>query len=187
MANSTDSELAARFAAGDNACIAEVIELHQPSVVRLAARMLGGDHQLAMDDLVQEVFLRAIEKRNQFQQTSTLKTWLTSITLNQCRAYLRKQRRRKLLLGWWQNQNPSQPTGPADTRATTSESAQQVRDAIARLPTVSREIVVLHYLEELTIDEAAQALGITAGAAATRLSRARAQLRERIDPTLFHD
>jgi DNA-directed RNA polymerase specialized sigma24 family protein len=47
--------------------------------------------------------------------------------------------------------------------------------------------VVLHYLEELTIDETAQALGITPGAASTRLSRARAQLRDRIDPTLFHD
>lgn len=187
MANPSECELATRFASGDLDCIPQVIQEHQAGIARLAARVLGIEHHAAIDDVVQEVFLRAIESRKQFQQNSTLRTWLTSIAINQCRAYLRKQRRRKMLLGWWRNQNHNEAAASADTRARSAESAQQVRDAIAMLPILSREIVVLYYLEELTIDEIAQALSITPGAVSTRLSRARTQLRARLDSTLFDD
>jgi RNA polymerase sigma-70 factor (ECF subfamily) len=55
-----------------------------------------------------------------------------------------------------------------------------VRRAVARLPATSREAIVLHYLEGLTIDETAAALGVRRGAAEVRLSRARERLRREL-------
>lgn len=171
-----EAELAARFAAGDPAALAEVVECYQHTLAHLASRLLGWPRDDRCADLVQEVFVRALVTRRNFAGRSSLKTWLTRITLNECRAYLRKQRRRQVLFRLWGTATPLGEGAPAIDHVESDERSQLVRQGVQSLPPASREVVVLHYLEQLALAEVAEVLGITPGAASTRLTRARQQL-----------
>jgi RNA polymerase sigma-70 factor (ECF subfamily) len=99
------------------------------------------------------------------------------IAINQCRSH---QRRRLLGLGilsrLWHGAKT--PLGPAaDVSAEQREQAAQIRRAVNRLRPRDREVVVLHYLEELPVADVAGLLGVTRGAVEVRLSRARKRLR----------
>ncbi|QDU54377.1 RNA polymerase sigma factor [Aeoliella mucimassa] len=177
--------LARQFAEGDMAAAQHTIDIHQSDITRLVVRMLGWQHPEAVDDLVQETFLRALESRQRFNGQSTLATWLTRIAVNQCRAYLRKHRRRHLLLSWWKGQQPNRTAPAADTHSQQDETNQHVQRAIAELSATHREVIVLHYLEHQSIDHIAETLGISPGATTTRLSRARDALRTLLDPALI--
>lgn len=185
MAYLDDRALAEQFAAGQSAAVEQLIDQHQADVSRLVARVLAWADHATVDDLVQDVFVRAIESRRQFKSNAALKTWLTRIAINTCRAHQRKQNRRGLLLRLWH-------AGRASTNQTTNahpteqaELADQVRAAVAQLPASYREVVVLFYLEELTLAEVGDVLGLKPAAVATRLSRAREKLRSLLDATLI--
>ena len=178
--------LASQFAEGDLQAAARMIDAHQPAITRVVVRLLGWQHAEVVDDLVQETFLRALESRHRFNGQAALGTWLTRIAVNQCRAYLRKLRRRQMLMAWWRGQQPTNHAPPADAKRQQDETTLQVRQAIAQLPTTSREVIVLHYLEHQSIEQTATTLGISTGAATTRLSRAREALRQLLDETELH-
>lgn len=171
-----EAGLAARFAAGDTAALAEVVDRYQQTLAHLASRLLGwpGDDRSA--DLVQEVFVRALMTRRRFKGKSSLKTWLTTITVNECRACLRKQRRRQALFRLWALGTPSIDVAKETNPVESDEQYRLVRQGVQSLPAASREVVVLHYLQQLPIAEVAEALGISPGAVSTRLTRARQQL-----------
>jgi RNA polymerase sigma-70 factor (ECF subfamily) len=169
-----ETALEARFARGDAAAIEEVIALYQSRVVRLAHRLLGWNGDV--DDLVQDVFLSAVSKASTFRGDASLWTWLTAITLNHCRSRLRREgviRRLKLaLLGL-----PKKPESAADQTPLAEEASQQVRKAVAALPSRDREVIVLFYLEQRKTGEIADMLRVSANAVDVRLHRARQKLK----------
>jgi RNA polymerase sigma-70 factor (ECF subfamily) len=172
--------IAAAFRAGDRAAAEVVATRLAPFVAQLVRRLTAwrGD----ADDLVQDVLVAALAARRTFRGAANLKTWITRIAINRVRAHGRKQwLRRRLFAAWAGRQQPSS-AAPADAAAIDSEQAQAVRDAVARLPTKSREAIVLCYLQNLTPAEAAEALGVSAGAMEVRLSRARKQLEKMLSP-----
>jgi RNA polymerase sigma-70 factor, ECF subfamily len=185
MTLTNDRELAARFVAGDIAAVEQVVDRHQMELTRLVERMLGWSNIAIAEDLVQEIFVKAIERRGRFNGHASLKTWLTRIAINECRAHLRKTHRRQKLLRWWHAVRPHDNAPSASHAPEQTETARQVRDAVRQLPANCREIVVLVYLEQMTIEQAAQTLGIQLGAAHTRLSRAREKLRGLLDESLL--
>jgi RNA polymerase sigma-70 factor (ECF subfamily) len=166
--------LAARLRRGESGALEELINLHQSAVVRLANRLLGwgGD----VEDVVQDVFLTALEKCSSFRGKSSLKTWLTIITLNRCRTHLR---RRKI----WQRviasvTRQARPDSAAsDAGAVSDEVGAEVRAAVAALAPRDREVVVLFYLEQKPVCEIASLLAVSSNAIEVRLHRARAKLR----------
>jgi len=168
--------LAAAFSEGDRAA-AEVVAVHlAPYVARLVRRLTAW--QADADDLVQDVLVAALVDRTKFRGAAKLETWITRIAINRVRAHGRKQwLRRRLFAGWAGRQQPT-AAPPADAAAQSNEQAQAVRDAVAQLPTKSREAIVLHYLQGLPTTETAAALGVSVGAVEVRLSRAREKLRE---------
>lgn len=187
MADTTDRELAAQFAAGDPVAVQTLVDRHQTELTRLVSRMLGWADNATADDLVQEVFIRAIESRRQFCGNASLKTWLTRIAINQCRAYVRKQRRRSILLRGWHTTGNGKHTHEPCRSAEQTETAKQVRDAVTGLSANYREVVVLRYLEQVPVEKVAEILDVTTGTVNTRLSRARNKLRELLDESLLID
>jgi RNA polymerase sigma-70 factor (ECF subfamily) len=169
-------ELMAAFRASD-AAAAEVLATQLlPLVTRLVRRLTAWSDDA--DDLVQETLVTALAKRSTFRGEARLETWITRIAINCCRSHVRKQwLRSKLLQAWVQRREPPVPVPGADSIFQCDERAAAVRAAVSRLPARSREAVVLCYLEGMTIDEAAAALGVRRGSVEVRLSRARAQLR----------
>jgi RNA polymerase sigma factor (sigma-70 family) len=168
-----DRELARRLARGAAGSFEELVELHADAVTRTARGLLGwqGD----VDDVIQDVFVVALEKSPRFRGQCSLRTWLTVITLNRCRTYHRRQKIWRRVLNVLGRQAPepaaADPPGPGD------ETARAVRTAVASLAPADREVVVLHYFEHKSPAQIGELLGASQNAVEVRLHRARAKLR----------
>jgi len=163
---------------GDAAALACLVAQHQEGVSRLVHRLLGwsGD----VEDVVQEVFLAAWQKRGQLRKAKSLAPWLSSIAVNCCRSYRRQRFLRVMLLGQRDEEACGAPNAGGMHRAIEDETAARVREAFRSLPGRYREIAVLRYLQEMPMDEICTALRIRPGAARVRLHRARQELRKRL-------
>lgn len=171
---------------GDRGSFARLIEEHSPQIYRLALRMLG-DPQEA-EDVLQETFLNAFRAIGTFENRSSLGTWLYRIAANQALMRLRRSAPLEVsvdesLAGEEGEEVPSQLYDWCclpEEEFMTSEAQAQLEAAIGQLPPSLRAVFVLRDLHGLSTQETAEALGITAGAVKTRLSRARLRLRNGI-------
>lgn len=168
------ADLADRLRCGAPGAFELLVSLYQRRVARLAYRLLGWNADV--DDVVQDVFLRALRNARRYRGDASLWTWLTRITINCCRAH---QSRRLILekLRRALSRRRAAASPPSDGQAICDERARQVRSAVAALPTRSREVVVLFYLEQRSIAEIAALLKTSTNAVEVRLHRARSKLR----------
>jgi RNA polymerase sigma-70 factor (ECF subfamily) len=154
----------------------ELVAGHQQRVTRLCYRLLGWREDV--EDVVQDVFLAALRGLPKFRGQSRVSTWLTTIAVNTCRSCMR----RRLLRFRWstpvQRERTDRPGPPAERQLMDRERFARVRHAVRRLPPKYREVVVLRYLEEMSIAEVAEVLSVAPNAAEVRLTRARKRLRE---------
>jgi len=165
-----DKLLHAAFVAGDESAFERIVVAHHERVARLAYRLLGWREDV--DDVVQDVFLAALKRLNRFRGEASLATWLTTITLNTCRAYRRKH---LLRLRWWMS---ATATAQQSVKAEfDDETGERVRQAVRALPANFREVIVLFYLEDWSGREIAKLLEISENAVDVRLHRARERLR----------
>jgi RNA polymerase sigma-70 factor, ECF subfamily len=148
------------------------------------ARWLARD-PVEAEDLVQECFTRALAAAQQFEAGSNLKAWLFRILRN---VFLDARRRSKTEAAELQAENADE-IGPMELESVDeSQSAQlravvadEVAQAVRALPEMWRTVVILE-LEGLSEGEMASVLGCAEGTVKSRLSRARAALRERLAP-----
>ncbi len=145
---------------------------HQQRVARLVYRLLGWRGEV--DDIVQDVFLMALRRFDQFRGESSEWTWLAAIAINRCRSH----RRRRLLEFRWLTRAKADGSAGLNLAMERDETVQKVRDAVAALPDRDREVVVLYYLEEWTVAEISRRTKTSAGAIDVRLHRAREKLRK---------
>ncbi len=169
--------LPAGLVRGDPVAFVALVAQHGPHVAGLARRLLGWPPEV--DDVVQDVFLSAWRGLPEFRGQCAVSTWLFRITVNACR----RQRRRRFLrlLPWHGRRNVAEP---AEAAAQQSETGARVRAAVRALPPRYREVVVLHYLENLSRAEIGEILGLKPNAVDVRLNRARRRLRERLSGLL---
>jgi RNA polymerase sigma-70 factor (ECF subfamily) len=169
-------EALARVAAGDADAFAPLVETHQERLLRLCERMLGDVEEAR--DAAQEVFLKAYRKAADFRPQGQVFTWLYRIATNHC---LNKLRRRRLVrFVQWEDpgERDAAPFDPPDSGAdpeavlASRRRWRHTRQAIARLPSSQRAVLVLARFEGLSYRQIAQVLGITEGAVESRLFRA---------------
>jgi RNA polymerase sigma-70 factor, ECF subfamily len=169
-AEAEDRELAARLARGEPAAFDEVVERYAARVVALAARLLNWSD--GADDVAQDVFLAVLRKGKQFRGQARLWTWLAAMTVNRCRSVRRRRWLTARALGAIRPAREEQ-SEPADRRSQRDERAAGIRAAVAKLPATYREVIVLRYFEELSLDEMAEILSLRRNTVEVRLSRAR--------------
>lgn len=170
-----------RFLGGDRSAFAELLAAHQQAVTRLAHRLLGwpGEGgQSEVEDVVQEVFVAAMRHLRGFRWESSLRTWLMTLTVNECRRVRRRRMLRWSLLRRWRESGGAKASAAADEGAMGSERSEQVRRAVRELPVRYREVVVLRYLEGMDAEGTARVLGLSRNAMEVRLHRAKRRLRE---------
>ncbi|WP_433745257.1 sigma-70 family RNA polymerase sigma factor [Falsibacillus pallidus] len=133
----------------------------------------------AAQDITQEVFIKVYEKLNSFQQRSSMKTWLFSITANQCKDYLRVQEsgKRKLTSFIQKVFTQQEERSPEDLIQEKQQNTSLAQDVLC-LPVKYREIIILYYYEELNTNEIAALLNQSPSSIRTKLDRARKQLKE---------
>lgn len=152
-----------------------VVEQHE-SISRLVFRLLawrdGGD------DVVQEVFLAAWSAWPQFRNKVNPALWLKRIAVNKCRSRLRREAVKAKWFRWLFASRADEPAEMLDDRVEAGERAARVRAAIQTLNPRHREVAVLHYLEQMSVDEIAGVTGARRNAVEVRLHRARQRMKE---------
>jgi RNA polymerase sigma-70 factor, ECF subfamily len=168
-AEGSDEDLAARAAAGDEPAFEALLCRYEARVYRLAFRLTGnqGDAQ----DILQEAFLAAYRGLSAFRRESRFSTWLYRIATNAALMHRRARMRRPFesLTAFLPrfDEDGVHAGAPADLRAA----------SLDRLPSPYRAAFVLRDLEEMTTEEVAELLGLTAAAVRQRVHRARLMLR----------
>ena len=177
LSSGDDKLLLTAFVQGDREAFEQVVALYSPRVTRLTWRLLGWSGEV--DDVVQDVFVTALEQCRNFRGDKDLWPWLTAITVNKCRT---RMRRHFLRLRWLYARSPEAPAAAgSDEPALRDETSAKVRTAIRALPPRDREVIVLYYLEDRSVSEICSMLGATENAIDVRLHRARKRLRELLE------
>lgn len=160
-----------------------IVHDHSPRVYRLALHLTGNPHDA--EDLTQDVFVRVFNSLSQYKP-GTFEGWLHRITTN---LFLDRVRRKKRIrFDWMGDTDASVATSDSFDRHERSgqpEDAYEmvnlgddIIEALASLQPEYRAAVVLSDIEGLSYEEIAATLGIKMGTVRSRLSRARAKLRE---------
>ena len=175
-------DLAARLRAGDPRAFEEFVIAFQHRVFGIAVRML--DSRAEAEDAAQEVFLRAHRGLVGFRGDAKLSTWLYAITSRVCLTRLgSSDRRARRETDEVLTRLPNGQADPA-ARAERHELEAMLHRAIGELGEDRRIVVVLRDLEGLSYEEIAEALGLELGTVRSRLHRARAELRDKLEKLL---
>ena len=176
--------LLARMKKGDEDAFTELYRRHRDAVYRLAMLYSGSTAHAA--DVTQETFVHFITQPHQYDpMRGTLAAWLCGIARNMARRAVsgREDATDPEVLA--DDTSPHESHIDRDTpleKILKGETAEQVRRAVAQLKPHYGDILILCELSELSYAEAAQVAGIDIGTVRSRLSRARAQLAQRLAP-----
>jgi RNA polymerase sigma-70 factor (ECF subfamily) len=187
--NRNEAQMIASILAGNTHEFHTLIQPYERSVYSMALSML--QNEADAEDAAQEAFLKAFRNLDKFRGEAKFSTWLISITLNEARSRLRQKKTAKTdSLDELTDGGHVSPALLRDWREIPSQALerQEVRlllqDAITDLPTIYREVFVLRDIEDLSVNQSAEALGISVAAAKVRLHRARLMLQKRLAPEL---
>lgn len=129
------------------------------------------------EDLTQEIFIKCYEKLGQFQHQSSIKTWLYRIASNHCKDYLRSWHYRKITLNEFVfDYIPAKSKQVEETIIERNEESS-LAVAVMSLPVKYREVVFLHYYEELSLSEISKVTQVNVNTLKTRLKRAKELLK----------
>ena len=168
--------LAKRLRHGDHQAAVELVDLYYDRLY-LFMRALGHGRDVS-EDLTQETFLRAWYHIDQLRNGRALNGWLFRIAGNVSNLHWRRRRGKEHVS--IDDMDPGVPGISQADEAGHREQVRRLRQAVARLPWKLRQAIVLHYMEHLTIAEAAEAANVRQGTFKSRLNRALTALREAI-------
>jgi len=185
-----EAQIISSILAGNTHEFHDLIRPHERSVYIMALSLLHNEADA--EDAAQETFLKAFRNLARFRGDAKFSTWLISIALNEARSRLRSKKNVKI------DSLDESPDGPGhvspaplrDWREIPSEALerQEVRlllqHAVTDLPSIYREVFMLRDVEELSVNESAEALGITVASVKVRLHRARLMLQKKLAPQL---
>lgn len=164
----SDGELVSRFQGGEEGAFVILMERHERRVYNLAYRMLGGPEDA--HDATQDAFLSCFRHLPSFRGDAAFSTWLHRIAVNACYDLVR---RRKPALSLEDDLVESPASGDHADQAVASADVQR---ALLQIPADFRVVLILHELQDLHLDEIAEALEIPVGTVKSRLHRGRVAL-----------
>ena len=188
LRSASDAELVSLAAAGDPLAFRTIMERNNTRLYRVARSVLRSDSEA--EDAVQEAYMRAFRALSTFRSEARLSTWLTRIVLNEAMGRVRRSRPTAELSAIDSEAGRSSaelimfPTrGEPDPERSTAhrEMARILERAIDRLPDIFRVVFVLRAVEEMSVEETAEHLGLPEATVKTRLHRARRLLRQEIE------
>ncbi len=167
----------------DPKAFASIVRRYQPPLGRYLRRLLGWNSE-QIEDVLQEVFLKAYVNLNDYDPARLFSPWIYRITHNEAISLLRKRRVESQLISGedgllllerlWDGTDAQRDLDAAHVE-------EKLRAAIAGLDRKYREVIVLRYLEEKTYDDIADILHLPMGTVATLVSRSKQRLRKALD------
>ena len=179
-----DRELVRRAQKEDKQAFESLVLRHQSRVFAVAGGILRNREDV--EDIAQQVFLKAYFSIKRFDQRAAFSTWLYKITVNECWDLLRKRKVRPLVveadLSEEQAQTYQASSEQSDGRPDTSEqlaTRQQVEELMSCLDERDRTMLVLKEVQGFSVEEIAEIMAINSNTVKVRLFRARQKITER--------
>ncbi|MGH6681199.1 MAG: RNA polymerase sigma factor [Bradyrhizobium sp.] len=183
----SDNELVRRARARDEAAIRAIMQANNRRLFRIARGILRNDSEA--EDVVQETYVRALTHLDSFRGDSGLSTWLCRIAMNEAMGRLRG---RRPSLAWSElpyDQSEAEiiqfPASSASNDPEKSMAQREIQHVVERaideLPEPFRLVFITRVIEEMTVEETAELLGIRPETVKTRLFRARSMLRANVE------
>ena len=171
----------ARAQADDREAFEELIRRHQQRVFAVAARILRKREDV--EDISQQVFVKAFFSLKRFDQRAAFSTWLYKITVNECWDLLRKKKVRPLVYDSDLSEDQSRQVSASDGSRSTEpdildriEARERVDRLLAGLDERDRLMLILKEVEGMSIEEIGEAMEINANTVKVRLFRARKRM-----------
>jgi RNA polymerase sigma-70 factor (ECF subfamily) len=185
-----EPQIIAAILAGDTRQYHDLIRPYERTVYMMALSFMKNEADA--EDVAQEAFLKAFRSLASFRAEAKFSTWLITITLNQARSRLRSRGTVRLesLDVPPDEDGAVSPALLRDWREVPSEALERkelrqiLQHAVAGLPDIYREVFLLRDVEELSINETADALSLSIPAVKVRTHRARMMLQKQLTPVL---
>ncbi|KIL53578.1 RNA polymerase sigma factor SigW [Jeotgalibacillus alimentarius] len=170
---------------GDQDAFGEIVELFKDRVYHVCFRMLGNRHEA--EDIAQEAFIRAYTNIHTFDIDRKFSTWLFRIATNLCIDRIRKKKPDYYLdaevsgtdgLTMYSQVETDEPLPEEEVES--MELQESIQKEISRLPDKYRSVIVLKYIEELSLKEISEILELPIGTVKTRIHRGREALRKQL-------
>ena len=164
----------------------DLVDLHKDRLFAFVLRIVRNHHDA--EEVCQEAFLRAFRSLDSFNSNYRFSTWLFTIGYRLC---LNLMRRKKDLSGEMDFAATAADAAPADAETAHSEEARRLKDlvwnAVGQLSEAQRATVVLFYRHEQSCAEVAEVLQLPVATVKSHLHRARARLKEILEPVVTED
>jgi RNA polymerase sigma-70 factor, ECF subfamily len=185
-----EAQMIASIIAGDSRLFHELIRPYERKVYVMALSFLRNEADA--EDAAQEAFLKAFRNLASFRGEAKFGTWLISITLNEARSRIRRRDGIKMesLDELPDEQGHITPALLRDWKEIPSEALERkevsvlLEQAVTALPPIYREVFLLRDVDGLSVNEAAEAIGISIASVKVRLHRARMMLQKNLAPQL---
>lgn len=174
----SDGWLVVRIRDGDLEALGELYERYKSSVYRTALAITRDER--AADDILQEAFLRVYTYADSIDETVSLGPWLYRVTVNLAYSWTSRVKRWLYSLQDTLDRLASSSRGHPEALVEEQEWRQSLQQAIDALPPVHRVVIVLHYLEGLSLKEISYVIDVPEGTVKSRLHYARERLRKAI-------
>lgn len=177
-----DSVLVARAVRGDEAAYEELVQRYQQVAFRTAYVITGSAPDA--EDAAQDGFVKAYRALDRFRPGAALRPWLLRIVANEARNRVRSSgRRHRLELRITEGIRPGDAAPSPEAVAVGLDEQRRLLAMVNALNEEDRNVIACRYFLELGSEETAVALGIPEGTVKSRLSRALARLRSRVEET----
>jgi RNA polymerase sigma-70 factor, ECF subfamily len=180
-----DRELVTRAQHGDKEAFEVLVAKHQGRVFAVAGGILRNRQDV--EDIAQQVFLKAYFSLKRFDQRSAFSTWLYKITVNECWDLLRKKKVRPLVFESELNEEQAHAYHATEQRAEFApnvsdrlEAKEQLDQWLDCLDERDRAMLVLKEVQGFTVEEIAEITGSNANTVKVRLFRARQRIAEKL-------
>jgi len=171
-----DEDIIARIRAGDSNAYGSLMRRYNQRLYRIA-RSIVSDNAAAMD-IVQEAYIKAYYKLDEFRGPQGFLTWLATITRNEALMYLRKRKREVSMDDDLISEQPATEKNLPDTLMQNKQLRTLMQKNIDQLPEGFRSVFVLRAVEQLSVKETSQILDIKEETVKTRYFRAKRLLRQ---------
>lgn len=146
------------------------MKLYGDKIIRVVYLITDDYH--AAEEITQEAFVRAYKSMDSFRSDSSAYTWLYRIALNLSRNHLRRQSRINIIpLKNYENEDMSTET--PEEEVVSRDRNGNLRECVRQLPLIYREVIILHYFEDMKVSEIAALLQQPDGTVKSKLSRGR--------------
>lgn len=186
-----DAVLVKRAIAGDEKAFKALIRRYKNPVAQIVYKLVKDRNQI--EDLTQEVFIKAFQHLKDFDYEHQFASWLFKITNNHCIDYIRKKKLKVYSIdeqirteeGEMEYEIPDSTYEP-DLHMLREQKSRLIRQAIDSLPKKYREVIILRHQEELSYEEIAEKTGLPVNTIKVQLFRAREMMYKFLKDRIKH-